>query len=149
MSFFSSSGVKISSTAYMMEFFDNKHRPKYITLFISTSALALVISPLLGAAILTMDFQFSWLNGFVYRPWRLFILITSLITGLPLLGIFFLPEGPSFSLAVGRHQEALNTLQTIYHVNTGRPKKVTVIKLTYKNLTNTNILGIRSYRNNH
>lgn len=124
MILFSSSGIKISLTAYMCEFFDNKHRSKYITLLTSVTTLAMLISPLLGTAILTTNFQFTWFSGFVYRPWRLYVFLTSLIVGLTSIVTFFLPESPSFSMAIGRHREAMHTLQTMYYVNTGRSREV-------------------------
>lgn len=126
--FFSSSGVKISAYAYLGEFFDNKSRAKYLTLFVSVSNLSQILSPLLGMAILTLNFEYIWFSGFVYRPWRLFLFVSSLLAGLSAVGMFFLPEGPSFSMAVGRQQDALNTLQTIYRVNTGRPRTVTNVE---------------------
>lgn len=144
MASFSASGIRISGTSYLGEFFDNSHRSKYLTLFVTFTAMSQLISPLLGAAILTQSFSFVWFSGFAYRPWRLFIFANSLVAGLTSVVLFFLPEGPTFSMAIGRHQNALETLQTIYRVNTGRPKKVhTHIYMHFIKIMNK----FKSYRN--
>lgn len=123
-SYSSTAGIKISATAYLGEFFDTNQRPRFFVLLSSITTMANIAQPLLGMAILTLSFESSWFPGFVYRPWRLFVLVGSLITGLTSLIMFFLPEGPAYSALVGKPQDALKTLQTIYHMNTGRPKNV-------------------------
>lgn len=122
--YLSTAGIKISATAYLGEFFDRNQRPRYFALLSTITTMANIIQPLLGMAILTLSFESHWFTGFVYRPWRLFVLVGSFMTGLTGLIMFYLPEGPAYSMFVGKQRDALNTLQIMYHVNTGRPKKV-------------------------
>lgn len=122
----SSAGVRISSIAYFGEFFENSSRPKYFSILTSIVTAANIIQPLMGMTILTLNFHYVWARFFIYRPWRLFIFVGSMITGITTLVAFLLPEGPKFSLAMGRQEEALQTMRTIYHINTGSSKNVCV-----------------------
>lgn len=87
--------------------------------------LALLLQPLLGLVVLTSSFEWSFFDGlFVYRPWRLFIFISSLISGVGFIGMIFLPESPKFLLAMNRPKEALDIICKIYAFNSGKSKEV-------------------------
>lgn len=58
------------------------------------------------------------------KPWRLFLLCTSMVNLLNAILFSFLPESPKFLLAMNRKQEALEVLSRVYAVNTGDPKDV-------------------------
>ncbi|KAI8428543.1 hypothetical protein MSG28_007311 [Choristoneura fumiferana] len=68
---------------------------------------------------LTFDYYMPLL-GFSFRPWRLFLLVIGLISGLNvLLIVFFTYESPKFCFAIGEHKRGLKIMQKIYKVNTG------------------------------
>ncbi|KAG8231556.1 hypothetical protein J437_LFUL011734, partial [Ladona fulva] len=66
--------------------------------------------------------------GFRYNSWRIFIAVSSLPSLLSALAVFCFPESPAFLLTRGKHDEALEAFQRIYHMNTGRPKSSFPIK---------------------
>lgn len=73
---------------------------------------------ILGISFLSMTFEVPLFNGaLVFKPWRLFLLMSSLVSGLCWLAFMFLPESPKFLLTLRRHDEALNVLKSIYRIN--------------------------------
>lgn len=73
---------------------------------------------------MTMDWKVQLFRHYFYTPWRLFTLLGSTFTVMPLLALYFLPEGPKYLVSIGRREEALQTLQQIYTCNTSRPMEV-------------------------
>lgn len=120
----STSGVKIAAMAYLGEFHSTRNRAKYFTLLVCAVSAGVVLQPLLAMAIIPLDIQWAVGSVLTIRSWRLYILAGNIIQGLSLLGIFWLPEGPKYTLARGRDEDAIRTLATVYSVNTGLPKEV-------------------------
>ena len=94
-------------------------------MFLST---AILLQPIINLALVTWGFELSLFNGwFIYKPWRLFLVITSIFPLFSLLVILRLPESPKLLLAQGRNDECLYILQQIYICNNGGKKEVTCI----------------------
>lgn len=72
----------------------------------------------MGIFIMPIDWEFS-VFGMAYRPWRFFILLSSLINALAFVSFTFLPESPKFMMAMGMPNEALEILKKIHRVNKG------------------------------
>lgn len=75
-------------------------------------------------AILTQEFAIPFTAWFVYRPWRLYLLAGNSVMAIAAIGLIFLPEGPKYCMAMGRTQEAIETLQRMFAQNTGQSKDV-------------------------
>lgn len=91
------------------------------------SSVTAVYQPLMGLFVMPMSWKFE-IFGLMYTPWRMYILVSSLINALALAAVIYLPESPKFLLTMGRNEEALDVLRRVYSVNTGRPKDVRVIQ---------------------
>lgn len=87
------------------------------------SAVSAIYQPLMGLLVMPMQWQFT-VFGLLYTPWRMYILLSSLITAISFLVMLFLPESPKFLLAIGKTDEALSILKTVFNVNTGKSKEV-------------------------
>lgn len=81
--------------------------------------ISIVYQPVFGWLIMTMDWKYTVL-GFVYSPWRLYIVLSSLINAFAYLIFIFLPESPKFMLAMGKQKEALDILIIGYKANGGK-----------------------------
>lgn len=93
-----------------------------LTIFLS---IAVLFQPIIALIIMTRTFEFNWFNGlFVYKPWRLYLFVTSLLPAISFVAMLFLPESPKFLLATGAKEEALQILQRIYRTNNSKSKKV-------------------------
>lgn len=87
-----------------------------------------IIMALLAMVIIPMDWVLP-IFGLDFRPWRLFLICTSLLNLWNGIVLSFLPETPKFLLAMNEKEEALKVLQKIYAYNTGEPKEVIEIWL--------------------
>lgn len=118
-------GVKGIAVTFLGEFMSNKNRPRYLALVVSFTTLGLTLQPLIGMFVLTRSFEWHFFNGLlVFRPWRMFIVINSMISGLAFFGMTLLPESPKFQLAMDRPKEALNITRKMFAWNTGQPEEV-------------------------
>lgn len=79
----------------------------------------IVFQPAVGWLIMTMDWKYTIL-GFVYSPWRLYIVLSSLINAFAYFIFICLPESPKFMLAMGKQKEALEILTIGYKANGGK-----------------------------
>lgn len=91
------------------------------------AAISISYQAVIGWAIMTMDWEYPIFNFLIYKPWRMYILISGLINAICFVVLLFLPESPKFMLALGKQEEALNILKWVYTKNTGKPKEVSSI----------------------
>lgn len=104
--------------SYLGEFHCNRNRSKFVTFAAMFMSMAIFYQALMGIFIMPIDWEFSAF-GMVYRPWRFFILLSSLINALAFVSFTLLPESPKFMMAMGMPQEALHILKIIHRVNNG------------------------------
>lgn len=103
----------------------NKNRPRFLSFLICFMALTVALQPLLGMFVLTQSFEWKIFNRhFVYKPWRMFVLLNSLMAALGTFGLMLLPESPKFQLAIGKPKDTLESMRKMYAWNTGKSKKV-------------------------
>lgn len=79
-----------------------------------------------------------------FKPWRLFLLSTSLINVWNAIALSFAPETPKFLLAMNRKEETLEVLSRIYAVNTGQSREVNHLTYCYLTLRNYDTDDIKS-----
>lgn len=125
----SSVGIRTAGMSFLDEFLTKQNRPMYLTFYSSITALGAVVQPMIGLVIMTMHFRYAPFSFLIITPWRLFILLGSLVSAIGTLALMFLPEGPKQLQAMGKESEALSVLQIIYRVNSGRPSKVRPLNL--------------------
>lgn len=89
-------------------------------------AFGMIYLPTLAWAIIplgrTHAFVMPW-TGLELASWRIYLILVSLLNGLVLLGLLFLPESPKFLLNKGRSKETVEVLQKVYKRN-GKGKVV-------------------------
>ncbi|XP_039970957.1 synaptic vesicle glycoprotein 2C [Bactrocera tryoni] len=113
-------GVSAAIYAYLSEFNTDKHRAvviNYSTMFVSVAAIYM---PATCWLVLSADWSLHISDSFIFRPWRLIILL-NLIPGL--IGAVMLypfPESPKLLLAQDKEYEALAALEWICKFNRGR-----------------------------
>lgn len=125
---YSSVGIRIAGIAYLDEFLTEANRSKYLSFYSSLASIGVIVQPMLGLAVMTMTFEYEIFPLLVLKPWRLFILLGSLITGLASFALMFLPEGPKHKLSMGKKADALAILQMVHRVNKGRSNEVSVMR---------------------
>lgn len=76
---------------------------------------------------MTLEFQWN-IFGFIYHPWRLYILVTSLINLTAFIMLLFTPESPKFMLAMGRLDESVEILSRVYQANGYGKKEVCMLE---------------------
>jgi MFS transporter, VNT family, synaptic vesicle glycoprotein 2 len=76
-------------------------------------------------AFVTLNQEWSFVIGFlgiIYKPWRLFLVICSLLNLICVLVlIFVIPDSPKFTYSQGDEQNTLEIFRRIYRMNTGKP----------------------------
>ena len=86
-----------------------------VTVFTS---VAYLLQPSINLALVSWGFEINLFNGlFFYKPWRLFLLISSLLPIFCGFVIFHLPESPKLLLAQGKTEESLAILKYVYKTN--------------------------------
>ncbi|XP_023173645.2 synaptic vesicle glycoprotein 2B isoform X2 [Drosophila hydei] len=114
-------GVSAAIYAYLSEFNIPRHRAvaiNYSTMFVSVSAIYV---PATAWAVLSYDWSIPIVGDFVFRPWRLLMLLTLLpgiIGGLILIRY---PESPKYLLSQQKEEEALIAVDWISKFNRGLP----------------------------
>lgn len=121
----------------MGEFYTNRRRPRAITTAAIFQALGLVFIPVLALLVIPqkwilpvagLDINFS--------SWRVFLILCSATNVITFSVFYFMPESPKFLLVKGKHDEALQVLQTIFKYNTNRsPDEFPVKKIIVEEST--------------
>ncbi|KAH8341937.1 hypothetical protein KR059_005206 [Drosophila kikkawai] len=112
-------GVSAALYAYLSEFNIPRHRAvaiNYSTMFVSVTAIYV---PATAWLVLSSDWAIT-LGDFVFRPWRLMLLVSllpGLIGGLVLL---YYPESPKLLLSQDKTQEAKEAVAWISKFNRGK-----------------------------
>lgn len=117
------SGIQAGSLSYVSEFHSSKTATRAVAFTSSfMNGMSLLMAPL-AMVIMPMDWtwQIYMLN---YRPWRLFLLINSLLNLWNGIVFFLLPESPKFLLSINEHEKALQVLRRVYAFNTGQSPEV-------------------------
>lgn len=84
-----------------------------------------ILSPIAASFILRSDWYIviPWLN-ISYTPWRSFIVVAALPGLVAGFLLCFLPESPKYYLSKNQDHHAIQVLQKIFTINTGKPRKV-------------------------
>lgn len=69
--------------------------------------------------LLSYDWEFELYSGYLFKPWRLCLLVYAIPGVLAFIWILRFPESPRFMLSVNRNDEAFEAVKWIYRVNKG------------------------------
>lgn len=106
--------------AYIGELHNNRHRSSAIMYASVIFGIFTILLP--GIAWLVINQEWSLpipFFDFVYKPWRLYIVVCAIPSLLCLLVLLFLPESPKFVLGQGNQVEAISILEQINRWNNG------------------------------
>lgn len=79
-------------------------------------------------AMLIIPMDWTWhIDSLDFKPWRLYLVCTSLINLWNGIAFALLPESPMFLLLINQKEEALRVLRRMYAFNTGQPPEVNSI----------------------
>nr|XP_022910461.1 synaptic vesicle glycoprotein 2B-like [Onthophagus taurus] len=111
-------------TTVLSEFHAKQYRAKVMLILGIIYAVGNLILPLMAWLILPTNWKVIIVeNKFELRPWNFFIILSSLPSILSCISHLFIPESPKFLMTTGRNEEALQVLQKVYALNTGKSKK--------------------------
>lgn len=125
-------GATSAGYSYISEFHTSTTAARAVAFVTIALACIWVIMSPLALVVIPMDWSFN-LYFVDFKPWRFFLLCTSLVNLFNAVLFSILPESPKWLLAMNRQDEALKVLNRIYSVNTGRPKEVNLVKLSTDN----------------
>ncbi|XP_068153454.1 synaptic vesicle glycoprotein 2C [Drosophila tropicalis] len=114
-------GISAAIYAYLSEFHVPRHRAiviNYSTMFVSVSA---IFVPATAWLILSADWSIDLVGDFVFRPWRLIMLINLLPGFIGGLLLLYYPESPKLLLSQNKTEEAVNAVAWIGKLNRGIP----------------------------
>lgn len=67
--------------------------------------------------ILSFDWTFELYHGYLFRPWRLLILVYTMPGIIASIWLLKMPESPRFLLAINEHNKALKVVKWIEKIN--------------------------------
>ncbi|XP_067618387.1 synaptic vesicle glycoprotein 2A-like [Eurosta solidaginis] len=105
---------------YLSEFNTDKHRAvviNYATMFVSIAAIYM---PATCWLVLSSEWSLHITDSYIFRPWRLIILLNLLPGLVGALMLYALPESPKLLLAHEKDYEAVSALQWICKFNRGQ-----------------------------
>ncbi|XP_055305410.1 synaptic vesicle glycoprotein 2A-like [Sitodiplosis mosellana] len=122
------SGVQAATYSYIGEFHSNETRTKTLSFVAMFMPACFVFLPLLAWVIIPMEWEWNLFDCMKISPWRIYLLLSSLLNGINFLCLYQLPESPKFLLSISRKNETLNVLKRMYSINMNIDKQTYPIK---------------------
>lgn len=115
------SGSSATIYAYIGEFHDTARRSRAIMIASILYGIMCMLLPFIAMLVINQDWQLDIpFVGVVYKPWRLFLAVSSLPGLIAWACFFFLPESPKFVLGQGDHQGAIAIVAEVHRRNNGK-----------------------------
>ncbi|XP_014272106.1 synaptic vesicle glycoprotein 2B [Halyomorpha halys] len=115
-------GTFTSSYVYVGEFCPSNIRSKGLLIMTAMMATCNIYLPAMAWTILPLDVYIPIYGDLVFTSWRLYILLMLLPLSLAILLLSKLPETPKFLYTIGKHDETLEVIRSIYAVNQRKNK---------------------------
>ncbi|XP_049310054.1 synaptic vesicle glycoprotein 2B [Bactrocera dorsalis] len=117
------SGGSATIYAFLGEFHTAKNRSRAIMGSAFIFGVGSMLMPCIAWLVINQEWRFviPYL-GITYKPWRFFMVVCGIPGFLCGLALFKIPESPKFLLSQGHDDQTLEILQTMFHVNTCRPR---------------------------
>lgn len=112
---------------YLTEFHSAKYKPRFSTWAGFLLAVGNIVPAVIGFAILPLPWAVD-IFGKRYSPWRIYLLICSIVPVLGLVTASLLPQSPKRLMDLGRTEQALDLLRRMYSINTGNSADTFPIK---------------------
>jgi len=106
------------------EFNTDKNRGAIISWVSIAVGLSSIVTPVIALWILSYEWSFEVYAGYLFRPWRLLLIIYALPGVIGGLWLCKMPESPKFLLSQGRNDEALKVVQWIYVRNRNKSSNI-------------------------
>lgn len=89
-----------------------------------------IVQPLLAGFIINQNWQFQVpIINLTYKPWRLYIVLSSLPGFIAASILTFFPESPKFVLGQGDKEKAYRILQKMNRVNNGKKSQLELFEI--------------------
>ncbi|XP_036218388.2 niacin transporter NiaP isoform X1 [Bactrocera oleae] len=117
------SGGSATIYAFLGEFHTAKNRSRAIMGSAFIFGVGSMLMPCIAWLVINQEWRFviPYL-GITYKPWRFFMVVCGIPGLLCGLALYKIPESPKFLLSQGHDDKTLEILQTMFHVNTRRPR---------------------------
>ncbi|KAG5675992.1 hypothetical protein PVAND_005848 [Polypedilum vanderplanki] len=106
--------------AYLGEYTASKYRASMLTWVTTSVGFVSVAMPLLAFWIMSYSWSYELYSGYLFRPWRLLILIYAFPGILAIICLYKLRESPKLLLSVRKDKEALEVVKWIFRTNKGK-----------------------------
>lgn len=114
------SGSSATVYAYLGEFHNNQQRGRAIMGAALIFGICCIMLPVIAWLVINQEWAFYIpLIDVVYKPWKLFLIVSSLPSLVSYLAMIILPESPKFVLSQGKQQEAIEILEKMNRWNNG------------------------------
>ncbi|XP_062124945.1 synaptic vesicle glycoprotein 2C-like isoform X2 [Drosophila sulfurigaster albostrigata] len=113
---------------YLTELHGPKYRSNVLMVVGMVTSGCLLLLPVLAWAIFPRDWDFVLFESLAIHSWQIFLFVCALPSLISGFVLWTMPESPKFLMSQGRNAEALQMLQKIYRINTGKPKDTYPIK---------------------
>lgn len=131
--------------AYIGELHNSKYRASAIMYASMIYGVTSLVLPGFALLIINQDWQFPLpLFGYIYKPWRLYIVSSALTTLFCCIACCFLPESPKFVLGEGNQKKAIEILEQINRWNCGKNAEPLKIEALYDETATENKLTGKS-----
>ncbi|KAH8398465.1 hypothetical protein KR215_005769, partial [Drosophila sulfurigaster] len=114
---------------YLTELHGPKYRSNVLMVVGMVTSGCLLLLPVLAWAIFPRDWDFVLFESLAIHSWQIFLFVCALPSLISGFVLWTMPESPKFLMSQGRNAEALQMLQKIYHINTGKPKDTYPVSL--------------------
>uniref|UniRef100_A0A336KA27 CSON005174 protein n=1 Tax=Culicoides sonorensis TaxID=179676 RepID=A0A336KA27_CULSO len=121
---------------YLGEFNTLKNRQVIMAWCSIAQGLSMIFVPVVGWAILSLDFHWPLYSDMNFRPWRLIPIIYTLPGFIAALMLYSFPESPKFYMAQGREDKALQVLEWIWCKNTKMDVALFPVKALVSEMSN-------------
>lgn len=137
--------------AYIGEFHDAKHRSRAIMAASFIYSIALICIPFVAFAVINHEWQFEIpVFNVVFKPWRLFIIVSSLPGFVAAVSLLTTPESPKFALGQGDQYEAIRIIKLMHEWNMGKDApKMEIDEIREESEAIENRLRILEIRKSH
>ncbi|XP_014272096.1 synaptic vesicle glycoprotein 2B isoform X2 [Halyomorpha halys] len=115
-------GTFTSAYVYVGEFCPSNIRAKGLLIMTAMMSTCNIVLPAMALVILPLDVYIPIFDVLVFTSWRLYILLILIPLSLAMLLLSKLPETPKFLYSIGKHEEALDVIRSIYAGNKKKNK---------------------------